>query len=84
MGKVLALDVDACAAELAGQVLSVVQRRGPSNVVTRKKLKPRLELLVGLGRLVLDLKLMDRAHQRFRDKHPAELTESASFVWQHL
>ena len=80
VGKVLALDEDARSAELAGQVLSVVEIRGPADVVAGQELQPGLELLVGPGSSVFGLKLVDRAHERLRHELSSELAEASSLV----
>ena len=59
VGEVLALDVDARAAEIAGEVLGVVEGSRPADVVAGQELQPVLELLVGLRGPVFDLKLVD-------------------------
>ena len=75
--EVLALDVNMRAAQLAGQVFGVVQLRRPADVVARQKLEPGLELLVRSGGLVLDLDLVNRAHQRLGHVHASELPEAS-------
>ena len=80
VGEVLALDVDARAAKLASQVLGVVERRGPADVVAGQVLQPGLELLVSLRGAVFGLELVDRAHERLGHELSSELAEAPSLV----
>ena len=79
--QILALQVHLRAAQLLGQPLGVVQRRGSPDVLARKLREPRLERLVRLRGGVGALKLEDGGHERLRHEPPAELSEPPSIVW---
>ena len=77
---VLAFEVDAGAADMLGQRLGVVKSRGASGVIPEHVSILLLEdgiatgLVIGLGQV------QERGHQRLRDIHSAELTETAAGV----
>ena len=80
VGEVLALDVDARAAELTGQVLGVVELRRPADVVAGQELQSGLKLLVRPRGPVLCLQLVNRAHERLGHELTSELAEASSLV----
>ena len=80
VGEVLALDVDARAAEIASEVLGVVEGSRPADVVARQELQLRLELLVRSRGPVLDLEFVNRSHERLGHELSSELAEASSLV----
>ena len=80
VGQVLALQVDARAAAMPGQVLGVVQRGGPAGVVSHQVVKLLREPGVVLGGAVGRFQLGEGGHHRFGNEFAAEITEAAPFV----
>ena len=76
VGEVFPLEVDACAAELVGEVLGEVDRRGAAGVGAREAVELSVEGLVLNGGLVGLLKLFERRHQGLGDELAAELAEA--------
>ena len=80
VGEVFSLEVDACAAELVGEVLGEVDRRGAAGVGAREAVELSVEGLVLNGGLVGLLKLFERRHQGLGDELAAELAEAPGGV----
>ncbi len=69
--EILALQVELRAAEVFGQALGEVERRGATDIVTAQLVQPCLKGGVGPRLVVGGLDLADQRHQRFRDIAPA-------------
>ena len=78
--QLVALEVDLCAAESAGQPFGEPQRAGAANVVRQVALEVGIEGRVSFGLIVGALDLQDQRHQRFRDEPAAKLSEPAAPV----
>jgi len=80
--QVLALEVNLRPAQLLGQPLREIERRGASGIVGQQRGELRLEFLVPLGFLVGLVQLQKCPHQRLRDilsPVDAEVPVKASF-----
>ena len=80
MVEILALEEDACAADVLAQSGGLVQRRGPSGVVRLQVVEFIEECLVGAGLLVGRGDLFDDGHQCLGYVAAAEDTEVAARV----
>ena len=78
--QVLALEIDFGAAQLAGEPLGKIQRRGASAEFTQIISELFQELRVVLGPGVLVLELLQRMHERLRNEAPAIGTEMTERV----
>ena len=76
----LALEIDFRAAEMLGQALGEIERRGPADIVLEIAVHFGLERRVGLGLGVGLLQIEDQRHQRFGDKASAENAEMPALV----
>jgi hypothetical protein len=63
--QLVALHVDLGAAQMLGQPLGEIERRGAADIVGPQIVHLGPEAVVGLGALVLRLQLEDQRHQRF-------------------
>ena len=75
--QVFALEIDLCAAQLLGEALAEVERRGAAGVVVEQVGQLGLEGGVGFGYVVLVLQLEQRGHQRLRHVAAAVDAEAA-------
>ena len=78
--QLLALEIDLRAAEVFGQPLGEIQRRGAADIVPEIAVHFRLECRIGLGVGVSLLQIEDQRHQRFRDEAAAENAEMPALV----
>ena len=75
--QILALEINFCAAELAGEPFGKVQRRGASAEFIEVIREFALEFRVVLGAEIFRLQFLQRVHQRFRHVTPAVLAKMA-------
>jgi hypothetical protein len=75
--QLIALEVDLRAAKTVCQAFGEIKRAGAADIVGPEIVHLGPEALVGLGVLVLRLKLEDQRHQRFGHEPPAEIAEPA-------
>ena len=71
VSQVLALEVDARAAQLVGQALGVTERGGPPDIVAQQAGELGLESRVGLGLKVGALQFGHRRHEHLGHELPA-------------
>ncbi len=78
--ELVALEVNARAAEMGGQPLGEVQRAGPAGVMRVEVIELRGEGRVGAAGVISLLDLEDERHQRLGDVTAAEQAEVAVLV----
>ena len=78
--ELFALEIDLGAAEMLGQALGEIERRGPADIVLEIAVHLGLEGRIGLGRGVGLLQVEDQRHQGFGDEAAAEDAEMAALV----
>ena len=80
VAEVLALEIDLRAAEMVGQPLCEIERRGPADEFPGVVFELGLELLVLLRRKIGGLELGQRGHQRLGSELPAVDAEVSFFI----
>src|SRR6185312_4611569 len=78
--ELLALEIDLGAAEMHGQTLGEIKRRGTADIVAQIAVHLGLEGWIGLGLGISLFQIEDQRHQRFRDKPSAEIAEMPALV----
>ncbi|MGY4466062.1 hypothetical protein ACVWWK_001744 [Bradyrhizobium sp. LB9.1b] len=78
--ELFTLEVDFCAAEMFGQALGEIKRRGPADIILEIAVHLGLEGRIGLGLGVGLLQIEDQRHQGFGDEASAENAEMAALV----
>ena len=78
--KLVALEVDLGAAEMVGQPLGEIERRGSPDIVLEKGRKLGLEAGIGAGRLIGLLELENEGHQGLGHEATAKPAEMAMLV----
>ena len=80
--QVFALEVDFCAAEIAGEPLSVVERRGASAELAQIILQLVLKLGIVLRAKIFVLQFLQRVHERLGDVPPSVFAKAPVGVRQ--
>jgi hypothetical protein len=78
--ELLALEIDLGAAEMLGQALGEIERRGPADIMLEIAVHLSLERRVRLGLGIGALQIEDQGHQGLGDETTAERTEMAALV----
>jgi hypothetical protein len=78
--QLVALEVDLRAAEMLGQPLGKIQRRGTAGIVRVEMIEFRPEGRIGLRLGPFLFQLQDQRHQRFGNETAAENAEHALLV----
>ena len=83
VGQVFALQINLRAAQVARQVLGVVEGRGTAHVVRQQVGQAGLEVLIVLHAVIGLFQLGHRRHQRFGNELAAEVSEAAAVVGEY-
>jgi hypothetical protein len=78
--QLVPLEVDLGTAQLFGQAFGEIERAGAADIIRPEIVHLVPEALVGLGVLVLRLKLQDQRHKRLGHEASAEIAEAALFI----